>query len=82
LGSTRFFLKLINLLMAEEIICNVREDLLDYDLPLHIGSIFILVGVSLLGSLSPVIYHTYGTGASEKSQGYNSNAKFMIRLGL
>jgi zinc transporter 1/2/3 len=66
---------------VEEIICNVREDLLDYDLPLHIASIFILVGVSLLGSLSPVLYSIYGP-SSKGSQHYDSNAKFMLRLGL
>lgn len=26
-----------------------------YDLPLHIGSVFILLGVSLLGTLAPVV---------------------------
>lgn len=30
------------------------EELVNYDLPLHIASVFILLGVSLLGSLGPV----------------------------
>jgi hypothetical protein len=74
--------------IAEEIVCNVREDLLgkhpspltssDYDLPLHIASIFILVGASILGSLSPVLFASFGSGMNKASP----NSKFLLRLGL
>lgn len=38
------------------------EDLLSYDLPLHIGSVFILLGVSLAGSLGPIALSRLGGG--------------------
>lgn len=37
--------------------CSSLVPLEDYDLPLHIASVFILVFVSLVGSLSPVLFN-------------------------
>jgi zinc transporter 1/2/3 len=71
-------IKMAEVEIAAEIICNAREDLSNYDLPLHIGSIFILVGASILGSLSPVLYASFGNGSIKSS----INSQFVIRLGL
>jgi hypothetical protein len=67
--------------IAEEIVCNVREELLDLNLPLRIGSIFIIVVVSILGSLSPVIYASFGAGAKSLSK-QPLGSSFILRLGL
>jgi len=61
--------------MAE---CNIAPELLQYDLNLHIGAIFILVTTSLLGSISPVLASSYLSSKPD----YNSNASFVLRLGL
>ncbi len=46
------------------------DDILDYNLPLHIGSVFILLAVSLAGSLGPVALSRLGSG---KAGGRGSN---------
>jgi hypothetical protein len=64
-----------------EIVCNVREKLINYDLPLRVGSVFIIVGVSILGSLSPVIYASFGAGAKSLNKQPLCSC-FLLRLGL
>ena len=50
------------------------EDLLSYDLPLHIGAVFILLGVSLAGSLGPIALSLGGGKAGSRRSSVISTA--------
>ncbi|KAL3896389.1 MAG: hypothetical protein SGCHY_004104 [Lobulomycetales sp.] len=67
--------------LGAELECSVSEELENYDLPLHIASVFILLIVSLLGAMSPIIYALFGKKDLAK-QSYNSTPKFLLRLCL
>lgn len=53
----------------------------EYNWPLHIASIFILLFVSLLGSITPIIYQKFRPPPADSSSDCSVEDNFLIKLG-